>query len=203
MAATAEAELLTDPLGDSWRPASGPRDIRHAWLHKGPSASVPRDSADRDGDGRDPGRPSPTCRRRATRRVVRRASRRRGRRPDEVALRRRRWPRARAPNLMAPGPSSLQRAQPGRVASWNYLCFGRFPSGGRTSASARVAAAFRASTAGVTAGRILRLARRPPDPAPRWTFPPPRLRWFSEGFGSSSVLSPAALILGLEGMGST
>ncbi len=70
--------------------------------------------------------------------MERRASRRRGRRPDGAACRRRRWPRGGAPKLKVLGPSPLHWAPPGGVASWNYLCFGRFPSRVRTSAPAWV-----------------------------------------------------------------
>ena len=45
VAATAEAELLADPFGEIWRPADGPRDTRHAWLHEGPSDPAPMASA--------------------------------------------------------------------------------------------------------------------------------------------------------------
>ena len=50
VAATSEAELVADPIGDIWRPAYGPRDARRAWCIDGLSAPARPASGGSGGD---------------------------------------------------------------------------------------------------------------------------------------------------------
>ena len=50
VAATSEAELVADPIGDIWRPAYGPRDARRAWCIDGPWAPARPASGGSGGD---------------------------------------------------------------------------------------------------------------------------------------------------------